>query len=123
MYIQRYFLKGVIAGTVIVEDCIIQNTGDEAIRMTETEKFAAERVLDTLIVRNTTFTNIDAECIRFYADTDTATADAYVLLENLTINNSATRVMYIKNNQYATARNIIVSNARLPGSDRQDRSD
>ena len=118
-----YFLKGVVAGTVIVEDCIIENIGDEAIRMTETEKFATERVADTLIVRNTTFTNIDAECIRFYADTDTATADAYVMLENLTINNSATRVMYIKNNQYAVARNIIVSNSRLPGNDRMDRAD
>ncbi len=118
-----YFLKGVVAGTVIVEDCVIENIGDEAIRMTETEKFATERVLDTLIVRNTTFTNIDAECIRFYADVDTATVDAYVMLENLTINNSATRVMYIKNNQYATARNIIVSNSRLPGNDRLDRSD
>ncbi len=118
-----YFLKDVVAGTVIVEDCIIENIGDEAIRMSETEKFATERVVDTLIVRNTTFTNIDAECIRFYADVDTATADAYVMIENLTINNSATRVMYFKNNQFTTARNIIISNSRLPGADRMDRAD
>lgn len=118
-----YFLKDVVAGTVIVENCIIQDVGDEAIRMSETEKFATEKVVDTLIVRNTTFSNIDAECVRFYADTDTATTDAYVLLENLTINNSATRVMYIKNNQYAVVRNIIISNSRLPGADRLDRAD
>ena len=118
-----YFLKDVVAGTVIMEDCIVENIGDEAIRMSETEKFATERVVDTLIVRNTTFTNIDAECIRFYADIDTATADAYVMLENLTINNSATRVMYIKNNKYTVARNIIISNSRLPGADRMDRAD
>lgn len=118
-----YFLKDVVAGTVIVDNCVIEDIGDEAIRMSETEKFATERVVDTLIVRNTTFINIDAECVRFYADADTATADAYVLLENLTINNSATRAFYIKNNQYAVARNIIVSNSRLPGADRLDRAD
>ena len=118
-----YFLKDVVAGTVIMEDCIVENIGDEAIRMSETEKFATERVVDTLIVRNTTFTNVDAECIRFYADLDTATTDAYVMLENLTLNNTATRVMYIKNNQNTIVRNIIISNSRLPGADRLDRAD
>jgi uncharacterized repeat protein (TIGR02543 family) len=118
-----YFLKGVVAGTVIVEDCIIMNTGDEAIRMSETEKFATERVVDTLIVRNVTFNNTGSECIRFYADTDTSTADAYVLIENLTIDNCATRTMYIKNNQNTVVRNIIISNSRLPDTDRSDRSD
>lgn len=118
-----YFLINVVAGNVIVENCTIENIGDEAIRMSETEKFATERVLDTLIVRNTTFTNIDAECVRFYADTDTATTDAYILLENITINNSGTRTLYVKNNQNSIARNIIVSNSRLPGNDRMDRAD
>ena len=122
-----YFLLGVNAGTVIVEDCVIENMGDEAIRMTETEKYSPinKRCLDTLIVRNTTFTNIDAECVRFYGDVDTsaATTDAYVLVENITINNSATRTMYIKNNKNTTVRNVIISNGRLPGADRADRAD
>lgn len=117
-----YFLKGVVAGTVKIENCIFQNLGDEAIRMTETEKFATERVLDTLIVRNCTFTNIDAECVRFYADTDTSTTDAYVLIENLTVHKSATRVFYIKNNQNTIVRNIIITDARLCGADRADRN-
>lgn len=118
-----YFLKGLDAGTVKVENSVFENIGDEAIRMTETEKYTIDRCLDSLIIRNCTFTNIDAECIRFYADSDTSTTDAFVLIENLTINNSATRTMYIKNNQNAVVRNIIISNGRLPDTDRADRSD
>ncbi|MCK5504886.1 MAG: T9SS type A sorting domain-containing protein [Thermodesulfovibrionia bacterium] len=117
-----YFLKGVVAGTVKVENCTFKDIGDEAIRMSETEKFAVERVLDTLIVRNCTFTNIDCECIRFYADTDTSTTDAYVLLENITVDKSATRTIYIKNNQNCHVRNMIITNARLCALDRQDRN-
>jgi hypothetical protein len=118
-----YFLRDIKAGTVKIENCTIMNTGDEAIRMSETEKYAVTRCLDTLIVRNTTFTNTGSECIRFYADLDTATTDAYVLLENLTMDSCATEHIYIKNNQYATARNIIISNVRLPDPDRADRAE
>jgi len=117
-----YFLKDVVAGTVKIENCTFQNIGDEAIRMSETEKFATERVLDTLIVRNCTFTNIDAECVRFYADTDTSTTDAYVMIENITVHKSATRIFYIKNNQNAVVRNVIITDARLCGYDRADRN-
>ncbi len=115
-----YFLKDVDAGTVRIEDCTFANTGYEAIRMSETEKYVIDRVVDTLIVRNTTFTNIDAEAIRFYADLDTATEDAYALFENLTVNGSATRMMFVKNNQNTIARNIIVTNSRQSGHGRDD---
>ncbi|GJQ62393.1 MAG: hypothetical protein SCALA702_14460 [Melioribacteraceae bacterium] len=118
-----YFLKGVDAGSVKVEDCTFENFGDEVIRMTETEKYDTERCLDTLIVRNCSFTNGDAECIRFYADTDTATTDAYVLIENITVNRSATRMMYIKNNRYTTVKNVIVTNSQFPAPDRAERAD
>ncbi|UCH62522.1 MAG: T9SS type A sorting domain-containing protein [Fidelibacterota bacterium] len=118
------------AGTVRIENCTFRNIGDEAVRMTETEKYQdpatgkfIERVLDSLIVRNCTFKNIDAECIRFYADTDVSTEDAYVLIEHLTIDSSATRVAYIKNNQNAIMRNVLVTNSRLPDTDRAERSD
>ncbi len=116
-----YFLKGVDAGTVKVTNSTFMNIGYEAIRMTETEKYTIDRCLDTLVVQNCTFVNIDNESIRFYADTDTNTTDAYVLLENITVNNSAVRTVYIKNNQNTILRNFIVANARLDG--RGDRSD
>ncbi|MBD3383901.1 T9SS type A sorting domain-containing protein [candidate division KSB1 bacterium] len=111
------------AGTIVFENCTFHRIGDEAIRLTETEKYPIDRVADTLIVRNCTFTDVDAECIRFYADTDETTEDAYVMLENLTINNCATRVCYIKNNFGTTFRNVIITNSRLPGISRLDRTD
>jgi len=107
-------------GTVRFENCFIENTGYEAIRLSDTEKWATDKTCDSLIVRNCTFVNIDAEGIRFYADKDTATADAYVLLEHLTFYNSATRVIYIKNNEGTIARDIIVANSRVSGHGRDD---
>lgn len=118
-----YFLKGIKAGKVLVENCTFKDIGDEAIRMTETEKYDTERCLDTLIVRNCSFTNIDAECVRFYADKDTATTDAYVEVSNISVNRSGTRMMYIKNNRNTKVRNILVTNSRLPGSNRAERAD
>ncbi len=112
------FDKDFVAGTVHIENCTFTNFGYEAIRISETEKFDTDRALDTLIVRNSTFTNIDAECIRYYSDLDTATADAPVFVEHLTINNSATRVMFLKNSGGAVVRDIIISNSRTSGHGR-----
>lgn len=118
-----YFLRDInTVGKVLFENCYFENISDEAIRMTETEKYKTDRCLDTLIVRNSTFVNNGSECIRFYADTDEATQDAYVLIENLTIYNSATRVAYIKNNWGTIFRNVIVMNSHLSVR-RQDRND
>jgi hypothetical protein len=111
------------AGTIRIENCIFRNLGDEAIRMAETEKYPVDRVVDSLIVRNCTFKNIFAECIRFYADLDTSTEDAYVLLEHLTIDSSSTRVAFIKNNQNTIFRDIIVTNSHMPKQYRMDRAD
>ncbi len=116
-----YFLIDVDAGSVIVENCTIMNTGYEAIRMTETEKYSIDRCLDTLIVRNCTFVNIDNECVRFYGDMDTSNTDAYVRMEHLTIDASAARAFYIKNSNNTILRDVIFTNSRLDG--RGDRSD
>jgi len=107
-------------GTVRFENVLIEGTGYEAIRLSDTEKWNTTKTCDSLIVRNTTFTRINAEGIRFYADKDTSTEDAYVLLEHLTFYNSATRVIYIKNNQNTIARDIIVANSRLSTHGRDD---
>jgi len=123
-----YFLKPdganpIHAGTIKITNTTIENTGYEAIRISETEKYAVERCLDTLIVQNCTFINIDNECVRYYADLDPMTDDAYVLLENITIYNSAVRAFYLKNTVDVPETNpgrtilhdVIVSNARLDG--------
>lgn len=119
-----YFLKDVQAGTIRIEDCTVNGTGYEAIRMSETEKYPVTKCLDSLIIRNVTFENVSAECIRFYADLDTATADAYVLMENLTINKCNARMAFIKNNTNSIMRNVIITNdidgSLISGQNRTD---
>ncbi len=115
-----YFYTEVHAGKVDIENCTINGTGYEAIRMSETEKYTTERALDTLIVRNVTFQNVDAECIRLYSDTDTSTTDAYVLLEHLTINHCNTRTFYIKNNKGVIVRDWIITNDYIGSHGRSD---
>lgn len=119
-----YFLKDVVAGTIRIEDCTIDGTGYEAIRMTETEKYPVPRCLDSLIIRNVTFKNVAAECIRFYSDLDTATTDSYVLMENLTIDKCNMRMAFIKNNKNSIMRNVIITNnidgTSISGQNRTD---
>lgn len=110
----------VLAGDVLFEGCTFTGTGYEAIRISDTEKWATDKTLESLTVRNCTFTNIDAEAVRFYSDIDAATPDAPVLLEHITINGSATRVFYLKNSGGAIARDIIVANSRPSGHGRDD---
>lgn len=107
-------------GTIRFENCLIDGTGYEAIRLSDTEKWNTTKTCDSLIVENCTFTRCNAEGIRFYADKDTSTADAYVLLQHLTFYNTATRVIYIKNNKNTIARDIIVANSRLSTHGRDD---
>ena len=107
------FDVNILAGTVRIENCTFAHFGYEAIRISETEKYATDRCLDSLIIRNCTFTNIDAECVRYYSDLAEATPDAPVIIEHVTINNSATRVFYLKNSGGAIVRDIIISNSRL----------
>jgi len=49
-----------------------------------------------------------------------STRDAYVLIEHLTIYNSATRVAFIKNNTNSIFRDIIIANSRQSGHGRDD---
>ncbi len=106
------------AGDVLFENCTFANFGYEAIRISDTEKWVTDKAVNSLTVRNCTFTNIDAECVRYYSDLDPQTPDAPVLLEHITINNSATRVFYLKNSGGAIVRDIIVANSRQSGHGR-----
>ncbi len=72
------------------------------------------------MLRNTTFQNVDAECVRLYSDTDTSTVDAYVLLEHLTLNHCNTRTFYVKNNKGVIVRDWIISNDYVGSHGRSD---
>jgi len=110
--------KEMILGAIRFEGCTFNDIGYEAIRISDTEKWVTDRQFDTLIVRNCTFTNIDAEGIRYYSDLDPNTPDAPVIIENVTFDNSATSTMYLKNSGGAIVRNIIISNSRKSGHGR-----
>ncbi|HNY90432.1 MAG TPA: DUF5123 domain-containing protein [bacterium] len=112
------FDVNLVAGTVRIENCSFAHFGYEAIRISETEKYPTDRCLDSLIIRNCTFTDIDAECVRYYSDLDAATPDAPVIIEHVTVNNSSTAAFYLKNSGGAVVRDIIIANTRTSGHGR-----
>lgn len=109
---------GVMGGDILIENTTIKSTGYEAIRISDTEKWQTEKTLYSLTVKNCTFVDIDAEAVRYYSDLLPETADAPVLLEHITVNNSATRAFYLKNSGGAVVRDIIISNTRQSGHGR-----
>lgn len=125
-------LDHIKAGNVKFENCTFKDIGDEAIRISEGEKYPVGSVgtvcYDTLIVRNCTFDDIDAECIRIYGDTDTSFAgptyvDGLTLVEKITVVNSAPRFIYAKNFRKTIVRDVLVANSRETSVNRQDRGD
>ncbi len=114
------YYKYCASGVLKIENCMFNGTGYEAIRISETEKWPTDRAVDSLIIRNCSFTNIDAECVRYYSDSDPATEDAPVLIEHVTVNHSATRWLYLKNSGGAIVRDIIIANTIPSGHGRDD---
>ena len=117
--------------SVIFENCTFKDIGDEAIRISEGEKYGgADGVVacSLLVVRNCTFDDIDAECIRIYADKDTSqVGDTYVdgtlIADHITVVNSAPRFIYAKNFRNATVTNVLVAYGRGTSINRPDRGD
>jgi len=121
-------LKG---GTLLFENCKFNNIGDEAIRLSDIEKYPSgempARVVDSLIVRNCTFKNVYAECVRIYADPEPEenmqTEDAYILMDHLTIDSCAPRVTFCRDNAGTIFSNSLITNARKARFYRSDRND
>ncbi len=120
------------AHNVIIEGCTFTDIGDEAIRISEGEKYPFGSIgtvaYDTLIVRNCTFDDVDAECVRIYGDTDTSFVgptyvDGLTLIEKVTAVNCAPRFIYAKNYRQTILRDVLVANGREPSINRQDRGD
>lgn len=116
---------------VVFNNCTFKDIGDEAIRISENEKYGGTNgvvACDSLVVTNCTFDDIDAECIRIYGDLDTSqVGDTYVdgtlLADHVTVVNSSPRFIYGKNYRNATLRNILIAYGRPPGINRPDRGD
>ena len=116
---------------IIFENCTFKDIGDEAIRISENEKYGGPNgvvACDSLVVKNCTFDDIDAECIRIYGDKDTSRVgdtfvDGTLLVDHVTVVNSAPRFIYGKNFRNATVRNVLVAYGRETSINRQDRGD
>ncbi len=117
--------------SVFFENCTFKDIGDEAIRISEGEKYGGTNgvvACSLLVVRNCTFDDIDAECIRIYGDKDTSqVGDTYVdgtlIADHVTVVNSAPRFIFAKNFRSSTVTNILVAYGRDPSSNRLDRGD
>ena len=115
--------------TVIFENCTFRDIGDEAIRISEGEKYGGDDgvvACSLLVVRNCTFDDIDSECIRVYADKDTSSVgpsniDGNLIFDHVTIVNSAPEVIFAKNFRTATVTNVLIAYGREPGIYRPDR--
>ncbi len=115
--------------SVIFENCTFKDIGDEAIRISEGEKYGGDYgvvACSLLVVRNCTFDDIDAECIRIYGDKDTSSVgssniDGNLIVDHVTVVNSAPEVLYAKNFRAATVTNVLVAYGREPGIYRPDR--
>jgi hypothetical protein len=111
---------------VFFENCYFKDIGDEAIRISENEKYGGPNgvvAVDTLIVRNSTFEDIDAECIRIYGDLDTSNTEGYLLASHITVVKSAPRFIYAKNFKKAVIRDVLISHGRETSIIRPDRGD
>jgi hypothetical protein len=107
-------------------NCYFEDIGDEAIRISENEKYGGVNgvnVLDTLMVTNCTFNDIDAECIRVYGDKDTSNAEGLLLAQHCTVVNSSPRFIYAKNYKKSIVKDILIANGRAPSIIRPDRGD
>lgn len=104
-------------GNFIVEGSIFSNVIDEALIMQnamKTTEFGGGRPADTVIVRNCTFINCGGPvshqgCFTIKGDDDTTTADAKIILENLTFYNSGPNCIYSRESEGMEIRNIVIA--------------
>jgi hypothetical protein len=110
-------------GVVHFEDCFIANTGDEALRTINAHKddhvVTAEHGghFDELIVRNCTFVNVNGSSLKLQGDEIVGNVNPTVLLENLTFYECGGQVIWSRAIDSVIVRNLIVSNAKVNGTE------
>ena len=65
--------------------------------------------IDSLTILNSTFYNIDSECINYWSDDLPFSSDAPVLIEHVTIYNSGSRAILLQNSNGAIVRDLILT--------------
>ncbi len=113
------------AGVVLIENTLIQNTGDEAIRAQSAYKTDHSDVstavhgchFDSFTIRNVTFANVNGSSIKLNGDMDTLNVSPAVLLENVTTYNCGRRIIWSRDLSDVTIRNFIIHTAKVGGTE------
>jgi hypothetical protein len=110
------------AGEIVFENCILANTGDEALRSINTHKDPQPidgKFCSSFEVTNTTFSNIRGTGIKIEGDSDSTNADPQILMENLTFDGCQKRVIWHRQMFGSIIRNILITNS-IGGNDNWD---
>ena len=113
------FTTGARGGTILFENCILSNTGDEALRSINTHKSPVPVggvFCSSFEVRNCTFSNIRGTGIKIEGDGDSTNVDPQVVMENLTFDGCQKRVIWHRDMFGTIVRNILITNA-IKGND------
>jgi len=113
------FTKGARAGTVLIENCMFSNTGDEALRSINTHKDPVPQqgvYCNSFVVRNCTFSNVRGTGIKIEGDGDSTNVDPQVVMENLTFDGCQKRVIWHRDMFGTVVRNILITNS-IKGND------
>ena len=113
------------AGAVLIENTLIQNTGDEAIRAQSAYKTSHSDVctaehgghFDSFTIRNVTFANVNGSSIKLNGDMDTTNVSPAVLLENVTTYDCGRRIVWSRDLHDVTIRNFIIHTAKFGGAE------
>ena len=113
------FTKGARGGTILLENCMFSNTGDEALRSINTHKDPVPKdgkFCNSFIVRNSTFSNIRGTGIKIEGDGDSTNTDPQIVMENLTFDSCQRRVIWHRQMFSSVIRDILITNS-IKGND------
>ena len=96
-------------GSIHIENSTFSEIGNVAIDISETQNWETFTSIDSLTILNSTFYNIDSECINYWSDDLPFSSDAPVLIEHVTIYNSGSRAILLQNSNGAIVRDLILT--------------
>ncbi len=104
------------AGALHFENTTFENSGDEAIRSINAHKdpvHPKNGAFGALVIRNCTFVNINGTGVKIESDGDSLTADAPVLIDNVTFYQCQRRVIWERDFQNSVYRNLIIADSKI----------
>ncbi len=116
--------KGGFCDQVVFENCVIQNTGDEALRAINGHK--SDHIVNgieggghfnSLTVKNCTFSGVNGSSVKLQGDADSSAINADVMIENCTFYNCGGQVIWSRAIDGVQVKNLIISDAMVNGTE------